>query len=159
MPAANPDGLERGTRANANGVDLNRNFPSSDWTMLAPRAGGHGVRPASEPETQAIVRAIEQLGPARIIDIHSIPAGYHGNNYDGPAEQLAALLSRLNEYPVLPSIGYPTPGALGNWAGQDLGIPTITLELPREASADECWADNAGALLAAIGGDVLAMSR
>ena len=29
--AANPDGITRGTRGNANGVDLNRNFPSKDW--------------------------------------------------------------------------------------------------------------------------------
>lgn len=28
---ANPDGLQRGTRGNANGVDLNRNFPTSNW--------------------------------------------------------------------------------------------------------------------------------
>ena len=28
---ANPDGIMRGTRANVNGVDLNRNFPVSNW--------------------------------------------------------------------------------------------------------------------------------
>ena len=28
---ANPDGMTLGTRGNANGVDLNRNFPTSNW--------------------------------------------------------------------------------------------------------------------------------
>src|SRR3954468_14061695 len=51
----NPDGLARGTRGNAHGVDLNRNFPS-EWRPL------HGLeysgpRPLSEPETR-IARAV-----------------------------------------------------------------------------------------------------
>lgn len=29
--AVNPDGCQLGLRANANGVDLNRNFPSANW--------------------------------------------------------------------------------------------------------------------------------
>ncbi len=159
IPVANPDGLARGTRTNAHGVDLNRNFPSGDWTPIASRGGKHGERAASEPETQAVVRAIRQLKPTRIIDMHSIPLGYHGNNYDGPAEQLAILMGQYNEYPILPSIGYPTPGALGNWAGRDLNIATITLELPRGVNPERCWQENAGALLAAMGNEVLASSR
>jgi hypothetical protein len=37
-PLLNPDGLlkeKRSQRQNANGVDLNRNFPSKDWDVLA----------------------------------------------------------------------------------------------------------------------------
>lgn len=29
--AVNPDGCQLGLRANANGVDLNRNFPAANW--------------------------------------------------------------------------------------------------------------------------------
>ena len=31
IPVANPDGLLNGTRQNAAGVDLNRNFPAATW--------------------------------------------------------------------------------------------------------------------------------
>ena len=150
LPRANPDGLADGTRANANGVDLNRNFPTSDWRQADAGGLSHGARPMSEPETRAVVAAVKMIQPRRLVDIHSIPAGYQCNNYDGTAGPLAELMSGINGYPVLSDIGYSTPGALGCWAGNDLQIPAVTLELPRGAQSARCWRENAVALLAAI---------
>jgi len=150
LPRANPDGLVRGTRVNARGVDLNRNFATGNWTVRQPgRATYGGPQPESEPETRAILRAIAMTAPARIISIHSITDGRECNNFDGPAEYLARAMSTENGYPVVPSLG-PCHGSLGNWAGVDRGVPIITLELPRQQPGPEAWERNRVALLAAI---------
>jgi murein peptide amidase A len=68
VPDANPDGQRAGTRGNAHLVDLNRNFPYR-WQRL----GGvfnSGKRPASEPETRALMRLIRRLRPAMTIWFH-----------------------------------------------------------------------------------------
>lgn len=68
VPAYNPDGLARGTRRNARGVDLNRNFPYR-W---APLTGSYysGPRPSSEPETRAMMRFLDRVKPAYILSFH-----------------------------------------------------------------------------------------
>ncbi len=151
LAEANPDGLLRKTRTNAHGIDLNRNFPASNWSK-AGKSGKHGTRPCSEPETRAIIKAMELIQPARIVAIHSARGGRHCNNYDGPARLLAEAMNQHNRYPVKASMGYPTPGSFGTYAGIDHCIPTITLELPRADSALSVWRDNAVALESFIGG-------
>ncbi|MFH1745444.1 MAG: M14 family zinc carboxypeptidase [Planctomycetota bacterium] len=150
LPAANPDGLTRQRRTNVHKVDLNRNFPARNWKPAKSGELSRGPRPSSEPETRAIENAIRLLKPDCIVSIHAISRGRVCNNYDGPARQLAVLLSRYNRYPPKASIGYPTPGSFGSWAGVDQQIPTITLELPKGASNEQCWEVNRAALLALI---------
>ena len=150
IPVANPDGLARQTRTNARQVDLNRNFPAKNFAVGKKGRYFGGEQPASEPETQSLILLIDDWKPDRIITIHAIARGKHGNNFDGPGEALAQMMSRHNEYPVLPSIGYPTPGSFGSWAGVDQQTPTITLELPSDATGDASWHECRDALLAVI---------
>jgi predicted deacylase len=152
---ANPTGAANRTRTNARGVDLNRNFPASNWRPgTLGRRDFPGPAPASEPETQAILRATELLRPACIISLHTAAREGTCNNFDGPAEGLARLMAAQNGYPVLANIGHPTPGSLGSWAGIDRGIAVLTLELPENRPAAECWQRNRGALLDVISADV-----
>lgn len=149
LPCVNPDGSSKRRRRNAAGVDINRNFPTKNWQISSPRSrmfGGH--KPASEPETRAVIRAIDRFGPDVVITIHSISSRRFCVNYDGPGRSVAAMMARRNGYPLRASIGYPTPGSFGTWAGMERGIPTITLELPSHHSMQACWRENREALLA-----------
>jgi murein peptide amidase A len=150
IPVANPDGLARGTRCNARDVDVNRNLPARNWRSSDKGRYHGGTEHSSEPETRALIQAVELLDPRGIISLHCIQRGRHGNNYDGPGEELARLLSARNGYRVLKTIGYPTPGSFGSWAGVDRAIPTVTLELPSDMDGEAAWRENREALLDAI---------
>ena len=150
IPVTNPDGLVRTRRLNEHQIDLNRNFPATNWKSSKPGPTFGGDKPASEPETQAIIKAVELLEPDRIVSIHAITKGRECNNYDGPGADLATAMKSENGYRVAKTIGYPTPGSFGSWAGIDRQIPTITLELPVDLPGEECWKKHREALLAVI---------
>jgi protein MpaA len=150
IPTVNPDGIFRLKRENGRGVDCNRNFPAKNWDKHKIRFY-RGPKPASEPETRAIMRAVNNLKPVRIVAIHGaldkIP---HCVNFDGPASDLAQAMAKHNGYPVMADMGYPTPGSFGTWAGKEQKIPTITLELRDRKPTPKMWSENRDALIEAI---------
>ncbi|MFA5507206.1 MAG: M14 family murein peptide amidase A [Vulcanimicrobiota bacterium] len=149
VPVVNPDGLAVGQRKNARGVDLNRNFPTANWSPEGKETDyWGGPEPASEPETRLVMELLENFKPDRIVSVH---CPYRCVNYDGPGRKLAEAMAAQNGYPVEPSIGYPTPGSFGSYAGIEKRIATITLELPPTGEED-VWNDNREALLVALRG-------
>ena len=69
VPEANPDGAAAGTRQNARGVDLNRNFPYR-WEPIVAPVYYAGPRPESEPETRALMALVRRVRPAVTITYH-----------------------------------------------------------------------------------------
>ena len=135
--AANPDGLSRGTRANAAGVDLNRGFPASNWqadpvvyrvlsdeprdVTLSP-----GAAPGCEPEVQALMRLIAELQPrTAVIAVHAPLACVE----DPEQSDLGRWLAERSGMPLVDDVGYATPGSFGSWAAE-AGWHEITYELP-----------------------------
>lgn len=122
LQAANPDGVVASTRRNAHGIDLNRNFDAANFDP----SGDHGSAPLQEPESAAVAALIESLDPMMIVSVHN---PLNQVDWNGPADAIAQKMADASGIPLEPPIG-GLPGSLGSWAGEDLGIPTITLELP-----------------------------
>jgi murein peptide amidase A len=141
IPVANPDGYARRVRFNENGVDLNRNFPADNRTEVAL----HGSGPLSEPESRALMRALNRFAPKRVLSIHQ---PLRCVDYDGPAEALAKSISLAidGRLPVQKLGG--RPGSLGSYLGETRGVPIVTLELPSGVEADEdaLWRDYGAAV-------------
>lgn len=135
---ANPDGMTLGTRGNFGGVDLNRNFPTSNWNsnpvfsrsvLEAERDTelSAGTNRGSEPETAALVQLICSLQPRSILSMHAPMACVDAPVYS----DLVRACCETFSLPWRPDIGYPTPGSLGTWCKEQKSPECVTLELPR----------------------------
>lgn len=138
IPCLNPDGYKKNERTNARGVDLNRNFPSSDWSMECSQPRYFpGITPGSEKETQAVVNLIEQIQPQVIIHFHSwepcvVYTGATGKKW-------ADAIAQHCGYSSTESIGYPTPGSLGQYGWHDKNIPVVCIEEKANIDLNSVW--------------------
>ena len=151
IPCLNPDGYQFHQRTNANGVDLNRNFPAQDWKSSAQKDRYYsGPNPASEIEVKSLVKLIDQVKPKAIIHFHSWKpcVVYTG----APGQPLAQLLTSGNNYDCHEDIGYPTPGSLGQYGWLNLQIPVICIEEQEHSDLDLVWSHFQQGLISLIKG-------
>jgi len=97
VPSLNPDGVARGTRQNAHGVDLNRNFPVR-WKRFAG-VYASGPHPLSEREARIAYKLILRLRPSVTIWFHQhldlVWAGGGKRKVERAFARVAALPFRL----------------------------------------------------------------
>ena len=138
IPCLNPDGYKKNARTNGNGVDLNRNFPSRDWSPEA-KADRYfpGPSPGSEPEVQALVQLIEDEKPQLIVHFHSWEpcVVYTG----APGQKPAEILASGTSYQAREDIGYPTPGSLGQYGWLEKKVPVICIEEQADIDLNLVW--------------------
>ncbi|MEE9216355.1 MAG: M14 family metallopeptidase [Anaerolineales bacterium] len=148
LPALNPDGEARSSsyegRANENGVDLNRNWPSL-WQEDWPKAGcwsylpiHGGAAPSSEPEVAALMEFILDNEIEAIISYHSAALGiFPGGQPPLPGSvSLAESVAEVVPYPYPPiNAGCLYTGQFTDWAA-DVGIPALDVELTNHRDTD-----------------------
>ena len=123
----NPDGAAAGTRQNAHGVDLNRNFPFGWRPIGQPFDTYHsGAGPLSEPESRAAAALIERIEPRVTLYYHQMMRLVDRGGGDRALERLYSRRSGL-PYEAIPL----PPGAATGWQHDTFPRDTaFVVELP-----------------------------
>jgi N-acetylmuramoyl-L-alanine amidase len=154
VDSVNPDGVRRGTRQNAHGVDLNRNF-GRRW-----RGGGRafdtyfpGRSAFSEPESQAVRRLVRRVRPAITVYYHQHMRLVNLSSGADPA--VVRAYARRVGLPARPLPNYH--GTATSWQNHTFpGTSAFVVELPAGPLSPASARRHADAVLAAARGKAVA---
>jgi protein MpaA len=139
----NPDGVAANTRQNADGVDLNRNFPWH-WRHLERRGGLQysGPRALSEPESRLARALILRVRPRITIWFHQ-PLGVVDES--GGDVRIERRFARIVGLPLTRLRRYP--GSAASWQDRHLrGSTAFVVELPSGAPSRSLLARSTAAI-------------
>ncbi len=124
VPTYNPDGLAAGSRKNAHGVDLNRNYPYH-WVDL-DGSYESGPEPASEPETRAMMKFLRDVRPSRILSFHQ---PLFGVDTDTKNKKFARRVARKLDLPAKRfDCGGVCHGTMTGWYNSKFKGSALTVE-------------------------------
>ncbi|MBR3149747.1 MAG: peptidase M14 [Eubacterium sp.] len=127
-------------KANARGVDINRNFPlkwkSNDSGVYKPGNSFYkGKAAVSERETKALINHYKSVKPKTVIAFHSSGSIIYWDflqtgELRNRNKSLFITIKKLNGYKdAKASQGKPKLGPyFGEWSGYKMGVPTLTIE-------------------------------
>ncbi len=126
----------RDWKANARGVDLNRNFPA-DWEALSVQSPGserfRGPQPLSEPESIALAEFVQAQDFAATVSYHSYGSLIYFQGAQGGlqarAESLAQAIGDATGYPLVRNeLSTVERGGFKDWALMNCAVPSVTVE-------------------------------
>ena len=145
VPCVNPDGLADGTtkdgfgRANASGVDINRDFPA-EWKRYKNARNRTGEEPFASAEARALRDLTEMIQPAWGVDVHGWIECVYG--------------TRELAQPFMDAFGvdhakYQSGGKLSQWL-EERTEGAVLVELPRRPGREGYVQDCTQKLIAAL---------
>jgi protein MpaA len=148
VPQYNRDGVARHTRQNAHGVDLNRNYPRH-WKRMGG-ATSSGPRPASEPETRAIMAFLRKVRPNYVVSFHQPLRGVGRTVRRG-----GAFVTRLRRGLQLPVKSFNCSGVchgtMTDWFNAQFRGVAVTVEYGRGLSRRQATVTGPTGLLRSVG--------
>ncbi|KKQ55933.1 MAG: hypothetical protein US74_C0021G0012 [Parcubacteria group bacterium GW2011_GWA2_38_13] len=151
IPIVNPDGYyDRTDNLNANKVNLNLNFETTNWTKYGSEGNFAGNEPFSERESQAIRDVVKQYKPNIMISFHSSGALISPEAGES-SEKIARWFSQKTGYDYFG--GWDYPGTATRWFAETTNNPAITIEISKDLQSD--WDRNNASLLEFIASDSL----
>lgn len=145
IPSANPDGLIEGTtqygfgRCNANGLDINRDFPF-DWAKNTETRNLTGKAPFSTAEARAIRDLVEAVKPTYGVDVHGWKEAAYGNR------KMAEVFAKPFQFEVK---RLSTEGMLCAWLNS-ITEEAILIELPPVPDKEAYVTENSARLIEGV---------